>query len=229
MAQGDIINILKSFERAREKEEASRTRRRDDLARRHEQARAQLYLIEEQFIQEGYDLPGAALDDVIFNNNIDQIADDNTDDRGDFGAAVDFNDDPGDAIDLTIARREEMLRGVPVGGIAGVPVYDNIARGVGHGGAGGAGRLRGENTGRGNAAAYGGYGGRGVAVNPGQMPVDDTERFRYWRKQYFKSILTNSGGDGGSRRQGRGGRRGRQGGTRGGRGAFNSGKNVFFL
>ncbi|XP_044012113.1 PE-PGRS family protein PE_PGRS5-like [Aphidius gifuensis] len=216
----DIISTMRSNELAREKEEANRTRRRADLARRHEQARAQLYLIEEEFIQEGYDVPGTALDEVIFenNNNIDQHADDdNADDRGDLGAAVNLNDDPGDAI----ARREEMLRGVPVGGIAGVPVH-RIAR-VGRRG-GGDGRLRGENTGRGNAGAYGGYGGRAVAVNPGQMPVDDSERFRYWRKQYFKSIL--SGGDGGSRRQGREGRRG---GTRGGGGAYNSGKNVFFL
>ncbi|XP_044003847.1 circumsporozoite protein-like [Aphidius gifuensis] len=208
----DLLSALTAYERAREREEASRARRRADLARRHEQAQASLYLIEAEALQEGYEMPASAFRGVYFHD-----ADNRDDNRGNLDGAVELDNVGGaDAIDLRVARREEMLRGVPVGGIAGGA--HNI-----HG-------VFGAGAGRGNGGTLGGRAG-GVIL--GQMPVNEFESSRYWRKQYFQLILGGGGGGGGggnrgpgnnTRRRGRG--QGRQGGRQGGR---NGPANVFYL
>ncbi|KAF7995983.1 hypothetical protein HCN44_008738 [Aphidius gifuensis] len=179
----DLLSALTAYERAREREEASRARRRADLARRHEQAQASLYLIEAEALQEGYEMPASAFRGVYFHD-----ADNRDDNRGNLDGAVELDNVGGaDAIDLRVARREEMLRGVPVGGIAGGA--HNI-----HG-------VFGAGAGRGNGGTLGGRAG-GVIL--GQMPVNEFESSRYWRKQYFQLILGGGGGGGGGGNRGPG-------------------------
>ncbi|KAF7988884.1 hypothetical protein HCN44_007194 [Aphidius gifuensis] len=207
----DLLSALTAYEPARERVEASRARRRADLARRHEQAQASLYLIEAEALQEGYEMPASAFRGVYFHD-----ADNRDDNRGDLDGAVELDDVLGaDATDLRVARREEMLRGVPVGGIAGGA--HNIHGVFAAGGAG---------AGRGNGGTLGGRAG-GVIL--GQMPVNEFESSRYWRKQYFQSILGGGGGGNRGPRNNtgrRGQERGRQGGRQGGR---NAPANVFYL
>ncbi|KAF7990520.1 hypothetical protein HCN44_000325 [Aphidius gifuensis] len=210
----DLLSTLTAYERAREREEASRARRRADLAQRHEQAQTSLYLIEAEALQEGYEMPASAFRGVYFH---DPLADNRDDNRSDLDGAVELDDVGGaDAIDFRVARREEMLRGVPVGGIAGGA--HNVHGVFAAGGAG---------AGRGNGGTLGGRAG-GVIL--GQMPVNEFESSRYWRKQYFQSILGGGGNRGPGNNTGRRGReqgrQGRQGGRQGGR---NGPANVFYL
>ncbi|XP_044013953.1 uncharacterized protein LOC122856331 [Aphidius gifuensis] len=202
----DLLSALTAYERARERKEASRARRRADLARRHEQAQASLYLIEAEALQEGYEMPASAFRGVYFHDPL-------ADNRGDLDGAVELDNVGGaDAIDLRVARREEMLRGVPVGGIAGGA--HNIHGVFAAGGAG---------AGRGNGGTLEGRAG-GVIL--GQMPVNEFESSRYWRKQYFQSILGGGGNQGPGNYTGR---RGRERGRQGRQGGRNGPANVFYL
>ncbi|KAF7996075.1 hypothetical protein HCN44_009911, partial [Aphidius gifuensis] len=99
-----------------------------------------------------YEIPASSFRGVYFH---DPLGDNRDDNRGDFDGDVDLDDVGGaDAIDLRVARREEMLRGVRVGGITGG------AR---------AGRLREEKAGRGKGGTFRGR-PRGVIL--GRMPAN---------------------------------------------------------
>ncbi|XP_044003656.1 uncharacterized protein LOC122849126 [Aphidius gifuensis] len=212
---------FEAFDRQRQRESETRARRHQKIVDRHAEARAQVYLLEEQALEEGLELPALPAFEASDINMV----------RDDFevndGQAARQEDDPLAAPNDQPQNHQENAEEVDElmdafgGGVAeglGGGAVRSVRGGIGAGSRGGgpsraaAGSgLRRVTAGAGLNRAVTGAQGRRARDERDQDPVDASvrDRVRFWRRQFFQMMANRPHQY--REQRGRGGNRSRRG------------------